>query len=170
MLKITENKFKLLGTEWTVLDRTDKGFLCIADSIGNKVFDNNSNDWRNSELRSYLNEAYLQKLEAAVGAENIIPFERDLLSLDGQTEYGSCEDKVSLLTVDEHRKYRGLLPNTGDWWWLITPWSTPCNDYHYTVAVVAPSGCIYRGNCYDCDSGVRPFCIFDSSIFESEGK
>lgn len=169
MLKITENKFKLLGTEWTVLDRTDKGFLCVADSIGSKVFDDNSNDWRNSELRSYLNEAYLQKLEAEVGAENIIPFERDLLSLDGQTEYGSYEDKVSLLTVDEYRKYRSLLQNTGAWWWLITPWSTPCNGYHYTVAVVAPSGLIYG---YDCNDyvGVRPFCIFNSSIFESEGK
>lgn len=169
MLKITKNKFKLLGTEWTVLDRTEKGFLCIADSIGDKVFDDNSNDWRNSELRSYLNEAYLQKLEAAVGVENIIPLERDLLSLDGQTEYGSCEDKVSLLTVDEYRKYRSLLPNTGDWWWLITPWSTPCNDYHYTVTVVAPSGGILRRSS-NGDSGVRPFCIFNSSIFESEGK
>lgn len=60
-----------------------------------------------------------------------------------------------------------LIPNTDEWWWLITPWSTPCNNYKSTVAVVSPSGYFdfnFCGNCY----GVRPVCIFSSSIFESE--
>lgn len=140
----------------------------MADSIGEMEFDSESNNWVNSDLRDYLVTEFLDKLKEEIGEDNILQRERDLLSLDGQTEYGKAYEKVSLLTVDEYRKYRSLIPNTeDDWWWLITPWSTPCNDYKTGVATVSPSGLI---NIYDCDGdyGVRPFCIFSSSIFESE--
>lgn len=161
--------FDLIGLNWKILDKTDDGYVCLSETIEDKKqFDKNSSDWKKSSLREYLNGEFLEKLSDAVGKENIISFERDLFSLDGQTEYGSCEDEVSLLTVDEYRKYRNMIPNTDDsWWWLITPWSTPCNDYERSVAVVSPSGLI--GN-YVCNYyyGVRPFCIFSSSIFESE--
>ena len=169
MLKITENTFKLAGVKWSVLDKTEKGYFCIADSIGDRKFDSNCNDWKKSDLREYLNGEFLAKLEATVRAENIIPFERDLLSLDGQTEYGTCVDKVSLLTVDEYRKYRASLPNTDDWWWLITPDSTACNDDTTWLAVVSPRGGIFIDGC-DSHDGVRPVCIFSSAIFESQGE
>ena len=131
-------------------------------------FDTKNNDWKTSDLRNYLNTDFYKKLAAEIGEENIIPFERDLLSLDGQTEYGKCEDKVSLLTVDEYRKYRNLIPNTDKyWWWLISPWSTPCNDYYESVAVVSPSGYFNDRNC-NFSYGVRPFASFSSAIFESE--
>lgn len=159
--------FELVDTTWKILDITSAGYICLADSIEDMKFDSDSNNWENSDLRDYLNEGFLEKIAAEIGLENIVPFERDLLSLDGQTEYGKCEDKVSLLTVDEYRKYRNLIPNTKDyWWWLVSPWSTPCNDYKRAVAVVSSAGNIYGSGCNYC-SGVRPVCIFSSSIFES---
>lgn len=168
MLKMTEQKtFRLAGVKWTVLEKTEKGYFCITDSIGDRRFDEKCNDWKQSDLRKYLNGEFLTKLEASVRAENIVPFERDLLSLDGQTEYGTCVDKVSLLTVDEYRKYRASLPNTGDWWWLITPDSTACNDDTTWLAVVSPRGSIGRSD-FGFHFGVRPVCIFPSTIFESE--
>lgn len=159
--------FKLVDTTWKILDITSAGYICLADSIEERQFDSDSSNWKNSNLRDYLNGEFFEKMVAEIGLENIIPFERNLLSLDGQTEYDRCEDKVSLLTVDEYRKYRSLIPNTEDyWWWLVSPWSTPCNDYKRTVAVVSSAGNV---NCnYCCGSnGVRPVCIFSSSIFES---
>ena len=161
--------FDLIGLKWKILDKTDAGYVCLAETLEDeRQFDKNSSDWKNSSLRKYLNGEFLEKLSDAVGKENIISFERDLFSLDGQTEHGSCEDKVSLLTVDEYRKYRSMIPNTGNrWFWLITPWSTPCNDYERSVTVVSPSGNFNSSICYG-NSGVRPFCIFSSSIFESE--
>lgn len=159
--------FELVDTTWKILDITSAGYICLADSIEDMKFDSDSNNWENSDLRDYLNEGFLEKIAAEIGLENIVPFERDLLSLDGQTEYGKCEDKVSLLTVDEYRKYRNLIPNTKDyWWWLVSPWSTPCNDYKRAVAVVSSAGDVSRSNC-NCSNGVRPVCIFSSSIFES---
>ena len=167
-LKIGDT-FELAGLSWKILDITSEGYKCLADRLeDSKIFDSNNNDWKDSSLREYLNGEFLKALIDEIGEENIIEFERDLLSLDGQTEYEFCEDKVSLLTVDEYRKYRKLIPNTNNyWWWLISPWSTPCNDYKKSVAVVSLSGIIRNGNC-NCSRGVRPFCIFPSSIFESE--
>ena len=159
--------FELADTTWKILDITSAGYICLADSIEDMKFDSDSNNWENSGLRSYLNGEFFEKMTAEIGLENIVPFERNLLSLDGQTEYGKCEDKVSLLTVDEYRKYRSLIPNTKDyWWWLVSPWSTPCNDYKRTVTVVSSAGYVNDGYC-DYSVGVRPVCIFLSSIFES---
>lgn len=159
--------FELADTTWKILDITSAGYICLADSIEDMKFDSDSNNWENSGLRSYLNGEFFEKMTAEIGLENIVPFERNLLSLDGQTEYGKCEDKVSLLAVDEYRKYRSLIPNTKDyWWWLVSPWSTPCNDYKKSVAVVSSAGCFNYNSC-DCYDGVRPVCIFSSSIFES---
>ncbi len=159
--------FELAGAKWKIIDITDAGYVCLADSIDDMEFDSKSSDWKTSELRKYLNEEFLKMVEAEIGAGNLVEFERNLLSLDGQTEYGLCTDKVSLLTVDEYRKYRKYIPNASKWWWLITPWSTQCNVYSGSVAVVAPSGYVYNYDYY-CSGGVRPFCIFSSSIFESE--
>lgn len=165
MLKIENGKFELIGKIWTVLEQTEQGVLCIADSIGDKVF-GKTNDWRESYIRKFLNTEFLEKIENEIGTENVIEFERNLLSLDGQTEYGSCMDKVSIISVFEYIKHRKLLPNTGDWWWTLTADTTPCNNDDWWLLVVSPSG---RIDDYYCNGslGVRPVCIFSSSIFES---
>lgn len=161
--------FELAGLTWKILDVTAEGYMCLADRLVDMMtFDEKSNDWVKSQLREYLNTEFIEKIADDIGEENIISFNRNLLSLDGQTEYGECEDKVSLLTIDEYRKYRSLIPNTDDyWWWLISPWSTACNDWSTAVTVIFASGCIDGYSC--CDGcNVRPVCIFSSSIFESE--
>lgn len=165
-LKIGD-EFELADINWKILDITDAGYMCIGDSLGDKKFDENSSDWNESSLREYLNNEFYEKIAREVGRENIISSKRNLLSLDGQTEYGETDDFVSLLTVDEYRKYRKFIPNTDEWWWLITPWSTPCNNYKSTVTVVSPSGHVLTHLCHGFN-GVRPVCIFSSSIFESE--
>ena len=160
--------FNVAGLRWRILDITSNGYHCLAEIIeGNKTFDDDSNDWTGSSLRKWLNNEFINKLEEEIGENSIVEFERDLFSLDGQTEYGKCLDKVSLLNVDEYRKYRSLIPNADKWWWLITPWSTKCNDISKWTSVVSPSGLIVSIDCDDY-GGVRPFCIFSSTIFESE--
>lgn len=160
--------FEIAGINWKILDITDKGYMCLADKLEDSMeFDERSSDWAGSQLKEYLNTEFFEKISDEIGEENIITFNRDLTSLDGQTEYGECEDKVSLLTIDEYRKYRKLIPNTNYYWWLISPWSTPCNDWNRSVAVVAPAGGILNGRC-NYNRGVRPVCIFSSLIFESE--
>lgn len=169
MLKINENnQFTLAGTTWTVLDQTEQGIVCIADRICTMSFGKN-NDWRESKIRKYLNTEFLKKIEDEIGEGTVIEFERDLLSLDGLDDYGTCMDKVSLINLDEYRKYRKKIPNTDRWCWMITPDSTPSNDDSSWISVVSPSGVITR-NFYCIDYGVRPFCILPFCIFEFEEK
>lgn len=160
--------FELAGLKWKILDIDDRGYVCLAEKYGSDiVFDSSRNAWESSDLRIMLNKKLFNEIADEIGAENVIEFERDLLSKDGQTEYGKCYDKVSLISMDEYRKYRALIPNTGNyWWWTITPDSTPCNDDSRWAAVVAPSGVIGISDC-NGNGVVRPFCIFSSSIFES---
>lgn len=159
---------EIAGFKWKVLEKLEEGYLSILEGFENlsRKFDTDTNDWKASDLRNYLNVDFKNKIEEAIGVE-LVEYKRDLLSLDGQTEYGECMDKVSLLNVDEYRKYRKILPNTDKWWWLCSPWSTPCNGYEASVSVVSPSGYV-NGSDYYRSRGVRPVCIFPLSIFESE--
>lgn len=154
------DRFEFRGIKFTCLDKVKGGYLVIADFLGKKYkFDEESNDWKDSELRKILSESFVDE----IGRENLIVIERDLTSLDGLKDYGKTYDLVSILTADEYKKYRSLLPNTGEWWWLCTPWSTKSNGYESSVAVVAPVG--YFSIYYYFD--VRPVCILKSEIFES---
>lgn len=160
---------ELAGMEWLIMDKTEKGYFAILNGFDGKerAFDSDSNNWISSKLRNELNTCFLKKITDELGEDAVIEFDRNLLSMDGQTEYGHCKDRISILTVDEYRKYRKLLPNMPKWWWLITPWSTPVNDYYNsTLAVVSPSGFVLNYD-YDFSLGIRPVCIFSSSIFES---
>ena len=160
---------EVAGIKWLVLDKLEKGYLVISDEFYGKSreFDTDCNNWDSSDLRQELNTELRRKIEEAVGEGGLLKFTRDLLSMDGQTEYGSCEDYVSLISVDEYRKYRKLLPNTGEWWWTLTPDSTKCNDDTSYIRVVSPSGGVFDFDCCSRSLGVRPVCIFSSSIFES---
>lgn len=160
---------EVAGIKWLVLDKLEKGYFAISEDFygRDREFDDNCNDWKSSDLRNELNTDLRKKIESELGTDSLIEFERNLLSLDGQTEYGTCRDYVSLISVDEYRKYRKLLPNTNKWWWTLTPNSTACNDDDTFVRVVSPFGSIYCIS-YCLSFGVRPACIFSSSIFESE--
>ena len=159
---------ELAGMEWLILDKTEKGYFAILNGFDGKerTFDSASNNWISSKLRNELNTRFLKKITDELGEDAVIEFDRDLLSMDGQTEYAHCKDKISILTVDEYRKYRKILPNMDKWWWLLTPWSTPANGCSTTITVVSLSG-IIDCSYYDGGIGVRPICIFSSSIFES---
>ena len=157
------------GITWRVLDKLEKGYLVISDGFygEDRKFDGSCNNWKCSDLRKELNTDLKDKIEDELGKGALVGFERDLLSMDGQTEYGTCKDLVSLISVDEYRKYRKFLPSTDRYWWTITPDSTPCNNDSTWLRVVSPGGYFNFSSC-DGSYGVRPFCIFSSSIFESE--
>lgn len=104
-------------------------------------------------------------LDRIGGAENLIKQTVNLISDDGMNDYGSCEDYVTLLSCDQYRKYRSILPEFKSWWWTLTPWS--CNaSYAYYVRLVNPSGTLNTstaGSAYAC----APACIIKSEILKS---
>lgn len=165
-LKIGDT-FELAELTWKILDRTDKGIVCLAERIKDSFNFGLNNDWKESSLRKYLNKDFYENLVNEIGEDHVVTFERDLISLDGQKEYGKCEDKVSIISFDEYRKYRELIPNAEYWWWTLTPDSTKCNGDTSWIRIVSPSGNFSNDDCYG-SRGVRPLCIFSSSLFESK--
>lgn len=156
--------FVVGGIEWIKFSEKDGKFVAVAkDSLGHKVFDDNGNNFSKSSLLIFLEGEILPKIVAEVGEENVLEFETDLYSIDGHRKYGKMTSKISLLTFDFYRKNREVFDNykLDTWWWLATP-----NGERYLVACVAPSGYVYSFS--GCSfGGVRPFCIFSSSIFVS---
>jgi len=160
--------FELIEKKWKILGSNGNGVFCLCmESLGDKTLDSKCNEWTSSNLRDYLSTEIYKKICEEIGTENVIGFERDLLSLDGQSEYGTCKDFVSLISIDEYRKYRSMIPNFKEWWWTLTPYSTKCNDDAIWCTVVSPSGNV-RSRCCNIQVGVRPVCIFSSTLFESE--
>lgn len=143
-----------------------KGFM--SEDI---VFDDDTKDYNNSNLKKIIEENIQPAIEAGVGVGNIIEQVVSLTSVDMQGEFKPCYCKVRPITFDEARKYNNLLVNKDldDWWWTCTPWSTADRGWKRTITVVSPSGGIGINGC-NYDDGVRPFCILKSNIFVSKGE
>lgn len=157
------------GLDCIVLDvEQDKVLVLAKESIGNMPFDEgNSNNFPKGTLCKYLNNEFIKKLKAN-GADTsaLVPTTIDLTSADGLKDYGETTQKVFLLTCDMYRKYRSVIPNLNDWWWLATAYSTESNGYAGSARNVYSDGALYRGNAYN-DLGVRPAFYLKSFILES---
>lgn len=157
-------------TKFVVLEKRTDSVICLTKDLifENTQFDKNCNNYATSNVRKKLNKEFLPKLVEAVGADNILDVDIDLISDDGLDDNGSVKDKIGLLTASMYRKYNRIIENypVDDWWWLATPYSTPHRGYHSLVRCVISSGTLYNGIC-NRNVGVRPFCIFSSAIFES---
>ena len=162
-----KDEFKIGDEVFIVLEQTEHGTRVISKDFAYcRVKFGNNSDWRVSLIRKTLNNEYYKKIVSFIGEKNILPMDRDLISLDGLDDYGTCIDDISLLTIAEYKKYHkilGLKSNYSDWWWLITPTSTPSNNRARGVCFVLSSGVL---SWYDCGypGGVRPFLNLESSI------
>lgn len=153
-----------------VLEKKENYTAVITEDLYREdvKFDNDCTDYKKSSLRELCEGEILNDFSNEFGKENICTNEAGLVTVDGQEVFGKLLTKVRPLTFDEAREYNDLLVNKDlpDWYWTCTPWSTKERGWEYSVAVVSPSGGICYFFCfYSC--GVRPVCIFSSSIFES---
>lgn len=158
------------GLDCIVLDvEQDKILVLAKESIGNMPFDEgNSNNFPKGTLCKYLNGEFIKKLKAN-GADTsaLIPTTIDLTSDDGLKDYGETTQKIFLLTCDMYRKYRSVIPNLDDWWWLATAYSTESNGYAYLARFVFSAGSLNNDKAYNGLNGVRPAFYLKSSILES---
>ena len=158
---------KYAGIEWVVLNRTASKVMVLAKHrLFDRAFDTNeSNNWSKSSLRKELNnfndKGFQRGFEHTenINKNDLVEFERDLTTDDGMTDYGKCKDYISLISCEEYRKFRKLIPNADDWWWTLTGDSLV---YSRLVRFVLSNGTLYVNIAYSGSYGVRPLCVLKS--------
>lgn len=160
--------FKIGNVEFLVLEQEGETTAAIKKNllVADMEFGDNNN-YAESPIRETCEE-FAVGIAGEIGAENLLEHTVDLTANDGLKDYGEVKARASLLTADRYRKYVQILDTTkmDDYWWLATPWSTPSHGIEYAVLCVSPSGCIGSSG-YGISGGVRPFCIFKSTILVS---
>lgn len=153
--------------EYVLLDVTDGGdyFAITADIADDRQFNSKggdgSNNWAQSDLRRYLNGEYIN--EMGIIKEHLVKNYSDLTADNGDKKYGTCEDFITLLSCEQYRKYREIVPQYSDYIWTLTPWS--CNvGYAGYVRHVYPSGALISGSLAANSVGVAPACTFNHEI------
>ena len=150
------------GEPCIVLERRKEGTLLMAVEHIEHAF-GSSNNFAASSLRAHLNGAYLDALTES-HPDEIITRMVDLTALNGSKEYGTCEAKVAPLTLDELRKYHGIIPKPKVWEWSATPWSTPNVDEDDTwVLGLSSNGDLNNSYCSNTH-GSRPAFLIPSTL------
>ena len=151
------------GEPCIVLEHRQDGTLLMDTEWVKRSF-GSSNNFAASSLRSHLNGIYLDGITQG-HPDEVITRTVDLTALNGSKEYGTVECKVAPLTLDELRKYHGILPNPNDeeaFEWSVTPWSTPCvDDDHSWVLGLYSDGSLSNHYC-SLTYGSRPAFLIPS--------
>lgn len=174
--------FKALGKEFVKLDADEHGCLVLAKDIWTKMpFRDGDdpecpNDLRRSDVMKYLSDRFTEFVQRGTPLDTFIPFKIDLQDTTGQTEYGTVEYRIGLLTLRQYGKYWRLIPKVDTPWWLATPYGTPnCSPRtsgSNGVWYVKSDGSYDSWNCRYTD-GVRPALYFPSTLWvstEDEGE
>lgn len=146
------------GIEFICLDIIGGNYLAMtAKPYAEIPFDTDGkNDWRKSSLRRVLNNDFLDLLDR----RHLIKQTSDLIADNGDKAYGTSEDYVTILSCDQYRKYREIVPLFKEWMWTLTPWSCNPSNPDYVRIVYA------AGGVYDLSAsgsyGVAPACLFSS--------
>ena len=163
--------FPYAAEKWVVLEHDPAGrTLCLRlEVIPDKPFDeDNRNNFAISSSKEWMNGPYLDNLiDAVKGPHAFLTTELDLTADDGLKDYGTCTVTIFLLTVDQYRRNRDVIPNADDWWWLSTAFSTKSNVYESLARFVSADGTLGWNGAYDGCYGLRPACYLDSDLLIS---
>ena len=157
--------FEVAGIEFIKFaDENGQTVAVAKDTLFDSCFGDNNN-FATSDVKLKLEEKILSKIEKAIGAENIIEHEVDLLSLDGDDKCGKVMCRISIPTFDFYRANVKIFDkyNPDQWWWIATPDTTSAHYNDSWILCVAPAGDVNYDGYFNCN-GVRPFLIFNSSI------
>lgn len=165
-----KSTFTVAGIEFIKFPEVNGKVPVVAKNIlFNSKFGDNNN-LNNSFIIDKLNDIYI-KIADEIGEKNICEFETDLRTPDGLRPYPNFKSKISIPTLDFYRDNVEIFDmyKTDCWWWTATPESASPHDAPDWSLCVSP-----LGN-FDChislynNGGVRPFLIFESTLFESYG-
>lgn len=163
--------FQFADKKFVVLEHKDNGGTLVISpfDLENRPFDtNNSADWETSSLNEYLNGEYLEKLSAAAGKDNDAIWTHDLdLTADDGTGRKTCDCVVGLLTADEYRRNRDVMPAIDAWWWWTATRYSASNPY--SMQVVRANGAWDNNYAHWGSGAVVPALNLNSNLVMDDG-
>lgn len=128
--------------EWIVLKEDDFSALVVSKNVlFTRRFDPSSNDWNNSEIRTYLNGDFFRQAFTDEDRKSVV-----------NAFVGGRKTDVFLLSKGEAESYMSEAElNTGSWWWLRSPYSCYSN-----ISCGVTSGGSFDEHSVNCTFGVRP--------------
>lgn len=170
ILRVNDGEtFEVAGIEFIKFPDVDGMTPAVTKEVQFRCAFGDNNNFAESRVLKRMKDEFLPKIIEAVGEENLCTIKTDLTTLDGLKTYGEMDSLVSLPTLDFYRANPEIFDRhkVNSWWWLATADSAkPRYDPDF-VLCVAPSGYILYDDYDIVRYGVRPFCIFKSSIFGS---
>lgn len=165
---------ELGGREYVVLDHDFiwGGSHLLSKGVVSRMKFGEDADFRESDVYKFLNNDFWKELSAIVGKDNVLPNFMPLKALDGTDidldSYKAAGDciavKIGLLTLDDFRLYKRLIPNTEGVCWLATPFSWTVPEYRDRVCCVRSDGVPdWIGSTW-VSIGVRPCFVLKNSV------
>lgn len=159
--------FMAADQEWIVLEHVDSfgTFVCRAEVLPDiYAFSKNGDaNFAESALSAKLDTNYYDSLAEKLGLDAIMLHEVNLTADDGSGEDLSCNRYVSVMTTDQRRRYRKLVPRTDIDEWTATRRSWDAGSRRRGVCCIAADGAVVSGDC-EWTFAVRPFMLLKSSI------
>lgn len=105
------DKVSFGGRNWIVLEqRNDKVLLLAASAPQFKKFDKNGGaDWEDSTLKQWLDTSFLGETYSGQERDMVLPLEEAA---------SDSVEKAFVLAEKEYRKYKDLIPEIENRWWL----------------------------------------------------
>lgn len=123
--------------KYMVIDNYISRVDCICLEPIKEIKFGESNDYRESEVRRFLNDEYKAELETDLWKDPFYYYPVNLKSIEGFNDYGECTDYVSVMTFDQWRRYHKIIGDSGEFEWLSTPAMIPGRN---SVIGITPTG------------------------------
>lgn len=161
-------RFTLDGVEFVKLDDdNDATFVVTADVVSENVpFSTERETKENNFIGSRVEVVVLGWLGGHPGIEeSVVERPIDLTSMDGLRDYGAPLVRARILTIDEYREYRALIPLTDTSYWTATPWTTESSSYSDSnyACIVGMSGTLYYNGVRNPRFAARPALYLKSN-------
>lgn len=164
------NLVTIAGVDWFKLPEENGVIPIVAKDITHYTSFHyatpRTNNFAQSELLERLQE-FLIPIEAELGADNIIEFETDLISMYDETNYGVLRSKISIPTWEMYKKHLKAFrkyTRAGESFWLATPWSIDCSN---DVCGISGHSLMYPTSARD-HSNVHPVLYIKASALTTQ--
>lgn len=170
------NAFKIGDYEFIVISQSYKyntTSVILKDALYYGMFSDMyckcTNNYKKSLIRYKLNNDFLNDISKYIGENNIIKRKVSLSFGNSKKSYGYCEDKVSLLTLNEYEHFKKFIPPINKYCYTSTPYLEYSNRHPdqelITAYSIRPDGTTaVQFLDFAISNYCRPFCVLSSFI------